>query len=180
MYENGMPVGISTIVVLAQTKPDVQLDVLRKIIKEEVLKPLIGDEIDNCKVLINPTGAFVVGVLNGDTGLTGRKIIVDTYGGYARHGIGAFSGKDVSKVDRSASYYARYVAKAIGEAELAEQCEVCVSYSIGVAEPVSVYINTFNIGVMDDSHYLNLFQSSLILLQRTLDVSDFRYINNGY
>lgn len=157
IYVDGKPVAIDTIVVSAQTKPGVDLDLVKEIITKEVLEELFGD-LSEIKVLINPTGSFVIGGPYGDSGLTGRKIIVDTYGGYAKHGGGAFSGKDVSKVDRSASYYARYVAKAIVEAELAEHCEVCIAYSIGVAEPVSVYVNTFNTGLMNDNALLKLIK----------------------
>src|SRR5690554_6031121 len=156
-YVDGKPSAIETIVVSAQTKPGVELDVVKEIITKEVLNELFGD-LTNIKVLINPTGSFVVGGPYGDSGLTGRKIIVDTYGGYAKHGGGAFSGKDVSKVDRSASYYARYVAKSIVEADLAEHCEVCIAYSIGIAEPVSVYVNTFNTGIMNDDVLLELIK----------------------
>ena len=154
-YEDNQPIAYDTIVVSAQTKPGIDIELARTIIKEEVLRPLIGD-LSYVTVLINPTGSFVVGGPYGDSGLTGRKIIVDTYGGYAKHGGGAFSGKDVSKVDRSASYYARYVAKAVVEAELAERCEVCVSYSIGVASPVSVSADTFGTGELNDEDLLLL------------------------
>ena len=123
-YIDGQPFAYDTIIVSAQTRPEASLSLAKEIIIEEVLKPLIGKDLSGINILINPTGAFVIGGPYGDSGLTGRKIIVDTYGGYAKHGGGAFSGKDVSKVDRSASYYARFVAKALVEAELADTCEV--------------------------------------------------------
>lgn len=123
-YVDGKPFAYDTIIVSAQTRPGASLSLAKEIITDEVLKPLIGKDITGINVLINPTGAFVIGGPYGDSGLTGRKIIVDTYGGYAKHGGGAFSGKDVSKVDRSASYYARFVAKAVVAAELADTCEV--------------------------------------------------------
>jgi len=155
-YVDGQPFAYDTIIVSAQTRPGASLTLAKEIIIEEVLKPLIGKNLTDINVLINPTGAFVIGGPYGDSGLTGRKIIVDTYGGYAKHGGGAFSGKDVSKVDRSASYYARFVAKALVEAELADTCEVCVSYSIGVANPVAVSIDTFGTGKLSDEDLLEL------------------------
>lgn len=155
-YVDGKPVAYDTIIVSAQTRPDVELSVAKEIIIERVLKPLIGRDLSGINILINPTGAFVIGGSFGDSGLTGRKIIVDTYGGYAKHGGGAFSGKDVSKVDRSASYYARYVAKSVVEAELADTCEVCVSYSIGIAKPVAVSVDTFGTGKMSDDNLQKL------------------------
>jgi len=155
-YVDGKPFAYDTIIVSAQTRPEATLSQAKEIIIEEVLKPLIGKDLNGINILINPTGAFVIGGPYGDSGLTGRKIIVDTYGGYARHGGGAFSGKDVSKVDRSASYYCRYVAKALVEAELADTCEVCVSYSIGVANPVAVSIDTFGTGKLADEDLLEL------------------------
>jgi S-adenosylmethionine synthetase len=155
-YGHGQPFAYDTIIVSAQTRPGASLSLAKEIIIEEVLKPLIGKDLTGINVLINPTGAFVIGGPYGDSGLTGRKIIVDTYGGYAKHGGGAFSGKDVSKVDRSASYYARFVAKALVEAELADTCEVCVSYSIGVANPVAVSIDTFGTGRLSDEQLLEI------------------------
>ena len=155
-YVDGQPFAYDTIIVSAQTRPDASLSLAKDIIIEEVLKPLIGKDLSGINILINPTGAFVIGGTYGDSGLTGRKIIVDTYGGYAKHGGGAFSGKDVSKVDRSASYYARYVAKALVAAELADTCEICVSYSIGVANPVAVSIDTFGTGKVSDEDLLDL------------------------
>ena len=155
-YVDGKPFAYDTIIVSAQTRQEASLTLAKEIIIEEVIKPLIGKDLTNINVLINPTGTFVIGGPYGDSGLTGRKIIVDTYGGYAKHGGGAFSGKDVSKVDRSASYYARFVAKALVEAELADTCEVCVSYSIGVANPVAVSIDTFGTGKLSDDQLLEL------------------------
>ncbi len=144
-YENGKPTRVDTVVVSNQHDPDVDLSVMRTDIIEKVIKPVIpADLLDSdTKYLINPTGRFVVGGPQGDSGHTGRKIIVDTYGGYASHGGGAFSGKDPTKVDRSAAYAARYVAKNIVAASLADKCEVQVAYAIGVAKPVSVMINTY-------------------------------------
>lgn len=155
-YVDGQPFAYDTIIVSAQTRPGASLSLAKEIIIEEVLKPLISKDLTGINVLINPTGEFVIGGPYGDSGLTGRKIIVDTYGGYAKHGGGAFSGKDVSKVDRSASYYARFVAKALVEAELSDTCEVCVSYSIGVANPVAVSIDTFGTGKLSDEDLLEL------------------------
>ncbi|MFH5881213.1 methionine adenosyltransferase [Liberiplasma polymorphum] len=150
-YKDGKPVNIPIIVVSAQTKPGVYRDVYEEIIRQAILRT-IGrhDLLNGTQILINPTGEFILGGPKADSGLTGRKIIVDTYGGSSRHGGGAFSGKDVSKVDRSAAYYARYVAKAVVGAGLATRCEVCLSYAIGVAEPTSILINTFDTGVTSD------------------------------
>jgi len=144
-YEDDSPVGLEAVVLSTQHSPDVSTKTLREAVIEEILKPVLPTKwIDKrTKYHINPTGRFVVGGPVGDCGLTGRKIIVDTYGGYARHGGGAFSGKDPSKVDRSAAYAARYVAKNIVAAGLAERCEVQVSYAIGVAEPTSIMVETF-------------------------------------
>ena len=144
-YENDKPKRIEAIVISSQHSADVSLDVIRRDIIEEVIKPVIPEKLmdGKTKIYVNPTGRFVVGGPQGDTGLTGRKIIVDTYGGYSRHGGGAFSGKDPTKVDRSASYAARYVAKNIVKAGLADKCEVQIAYAIGVAKPVSVMIDTF-------------------------------------
>ncbi len=144
-YENDKPVRVDTIVVSSQHDEAVALETIRKDIIENVIKPIIPSELmdSNTKIFVNPTGRFVIGGPNGDSGLTGRKIIVDTYGGYSRHGGGAFSGKDPTKVDRSASYAARYVAKNIVAAGLADKCEVQIAYAIGVAKPVSVLVDTF-------------------------------------
>ena len=144
-YEDGKPARIDTVVVSTQHSPDASWDHVREAVIETVIKPTVDPAlIDNeTKILVNPTGRFVIGGPMGDCGLTGRKIIVDTYGGWARHGGGAFSGKDPSKVDRSAAYYARYAAKNIVAAGLAHQCEIQVAYAIGVAEPVSILVDTF-------------------------------------
>lgn len=147
-YLDGKPSRVDAVVVSSQHSADIDLEILRKDILELVIKPIIPAKLfdENTKVYINPTGRFVVGGPQGDTGLTGRKIIVDTYGGYARHGGGAFSGKDPTKVDRSAAYAARYVAKNIVAADLADKCEIQLAYAIGVAKPVSVMIDTFGTG----------------------------------
>ena len=144
LYEDSKPKKIETIVISTQHAPDISNDEIRKAMIESVIKPVCGKYWnDEIKIHVNPTGKFEIGGPHGDAGLTGRKIIVDTYGGYGRHGGGAFSGKDPSKVDRSACYMCRYVAKNIVAAGLAEKCEVQVAYAIGVAEPVSLMINTF-------------------------------------
>ena len=143
-YENGEPVGVEAVVISSQHSEEVSREDLIEGIRESVINPCIGTLVsENTKIHINPTGNFVIGGPMGDTGLTGRKIIVDTYGGWSRHGGGAFSGKDPSKVDRSAAYMARYVAKNIVAASLASRCEVQLAYAIGVAEPVSVMIDAF-------------------------------------
>jgi S-adenosylmethionine synthetase len=149
-YVNDKPVHIDTVVISSQHTPEVSYDDLQESIVELVVKPTLPPELinDKTRYLINPTGRFVIGGPMGDCGLTGRKIIVDTYGGQGSHGGGAFSGKDPSKVDRSASYMARYVAKNVVAAGLATKCEVQLAYAIGVAEPVSVMINTFGTGVI--------------------------------
>lgn len=152
-YDDGKPVRIDTIVVSSQHAPDIALESIRKDIQEYVIKPVIPAELidENTKIFINPTGRFVIGGPQGDSGLTGRKIIVDTYGGYSRHGGGAFSGKDPTKVDRSAAYAARYIAKNIVAADLAEKCEVQLAYAIGVAKPVSILIDTFGTGNISEA-----------------------------
>ena len=151
-YEDGKPVRVDAVVISSQHSPEVSQEQLHADIKREVIEKVIpADMLDaNTKYYINPTGRFVVGGPQGDTGLTGRKIIVDTYGGYARHGGGAFSGKDPSKVDRSAAYAARWVAKNIVAAGLAKKCEVQLAYAIGVAEPVSIMVDTFGTGAAAD------------------------------
>lgn len=157
-YENHKPVGIDAIVLSTQHSDDISTEALREAIMEEVIKPVLPAEwLDaNTKYFINPTGRFVIGGPVGDCGLTGRKIIVDTYGGMARHGGGAFSGKDPSKVDRSAAYAGRYVAKNIVAAGLAERCEIQVSYAIGVSEPTSISVETFGTGKIDDARIVEL------------------------
>ena len=144
-YHDGKPVRVDTIVVSTQHSPDVSLETIREDIVKFVITPIIPAELldDATKIYVNPTGRFVIGGPSGDTGLTGRKIIVDTYGGYSRHGGGAFSGKDPTKVDRSASYAAGYIAKTVVAAGLASKCEVQIAYAIGVAKPVSVLVDTF-------------------------------------
>lgn len=151
-YEDNEPKRIEAIVVSSQHKESVSLEELRDGILENVIKPIIPENMidESTKIFINPTGRFVIGGPAGDTGLTGRKIIVDTYGGVARHGGGAFSGKDPTKVDRSAAYAARYVAKNIVAASLAEKCEIQLAYAIGVAKPVSVHVDTFSTGAYPD------------------------------
>ena len=151
-YENGVPKRADTIVVSAQHDPDVEIEQIREDIAREVILPVAGQYIDGrTKIYVNPTGRFVLGGPPCDSGLTGRKIIVDTYGGYARHGGGCFSGKDPTKVDRSAAYAARHAAKNIVAAKLAKKCEIQVSYAIGVAKPVSVMVETFGTGKLADS-----------------------------
>ena len=151
-YEDGKITGIEAIVVSTQHDDKVKQKTIEEAIREQVIKPIIPAKLitNKTKIHINPTGRFVIGGPHGDAGLTGRKIIVDTYGGYARHGGGAFSGKDPSKVDRSAAYYARYIAKHVVAAGLARRCEVQFAYAIGVAEPVSMLVDTFGTGLVPD------------------------------
>ncbi len=150
-YEDGRPVEITSIVISTQHSPDVTQEQIREAVIEEVVKKVVPEQLrKRTKYFVNPTGRFVIGGPKGDTGLTGRKIIVDTYGGMGRHGGGAFSGKDPSKVDRSANYMARYIAKNIVAAGLAERCEVQIAYAIGVAEPISLMVDTFGTGVIPD------------------------------
>ncbi len=174
--ENNNPVRVDTVVISSQHSPDVTLEQIRADVIEKVIKPVIPASMldENTKYHINPTGRFVTGGPQGDSGLTGRKIIVDTYGGYARHGGGAFSGKDPTKVDRSAAYAARYVAKNIVAAGLAKKCEVEVAYAIGVEQPVSVFVDTFGTGKIADSEISaiinKLFDLSPAGIIRTLDL----------
>lgn len=151
-YVDGKPRRIDTVLVSTQHNPEIDLVKIRKDIVEIVIKPVVGDYLidENTKYLVNPTGRFVIGGPTSDVGLTGRKIIVDTYGGFGKHGGGAFSGKDASKVDRSASYMARYIAKNIVAAGLAKEVEIGVAYAIGIAKPVSIYVDSFGTGVLDD------------------------------
>ena len=160
-YENDRPKRIDTLIISTQHKDTVNISKLRDdIYKNIILTTIPKDLIDaNTKVFINPTGRFVIGGPESDSGLTGRKIIVDTYGGYARHGGGAFSGKDATKVDRSAAYMARYVAKNIVKSGLAKKCEIQISYAIGVSKPVSIYINTFNTSIVEESVLLKAVNS---------------------
>ena len=151
-YEDGRPVSVDAVVISAQHDPEVPMEQLRKDITEKVILKVIPEKylIPETKIFVNPTGRFVIGGPHGDSGLTGRKIIVDTYGGYVPHGGGAFSGKDPTKVDRSAAYAARYAAKNIVAAGLAKRCEIQIAYAIGVAEPVSVYVDTKGTGIIPD------------------------------
>ncbi|HSG10496.1 MAG TPA: methionine adenosyltransferase [Gammaproteobacteria bacterium] len=171
-YENNRPVGIEAVVLSTQHDPDIELKAIREAVMDEIIKPVLpAGWLDQCaqeNIHINPTGRFVIGGPVGDCGLTGRKIIVDTYGGMARHGGGAFSGKDPSKVDRSAAYAARYVAKNIVAAGLAERCEIQVSYAIGVAEPTSITINTFGTGKLDEARLEELVREHFDLRPRGL------------
>ncbi len=152
-YDDNKPVRVETIVVSSQHAPEITLGQIKKDIMEYVIKPVVPAELldEETKYFINPTGRFVIGGPQGDSGLTGRKIIVDTYGGYSRHGGGAFSGKDPTKVDRSAAYAARYIAKNIVAAGLADKCEVQLAYAIGVAQPVSILVDTFGTGKVDET-----------------------------
>lgn len=163
--ENQKPVRIDTIVVSAQHHPEITLEQIKKDIKEHVIMPVVPKNLldNNTKYYINPTGRFVIGGPQGDAGLTGRKIIVDTYGGYARHGGGAFSGKDPTKVDRSAAYAARYVAKNIVAAGLADRVEVQLAYAIGVAQPVSIAIDTFNTGKVSEDVLIEIVRNNFDL-----------------
>ena len=165
IYEDHEPVGIDAVVVSSQHDPDVSMKEIREGIMEEIIKPVLPSEWINgeTKFHINPTGRFEIGGPVGDCGLTGRKIIVDTYGGSARHGGGAFSGKDPSKVDRSAAYACRYVAKNIVAAGLADRCEIQVSYAIGVAEPTSISINSFGTNKIPEEELINLIRENFNL-----------------
>jgi S-adenosylmethionine synthetase len=169
-YKNGKPVGIQTVVLSTQHRDDISLPELQEAVMEEIIKPVLPARwIDeNTRYLINPTGRFVIGGPHGDCGLTGRKIIVDTYGGMARHGGGAFSGKDPSKVDRSAAYLARYVAKNLVAAGIADRCELQLSYAIGVAEPTSINIETFGTGKIDDDKIVGLVRNHFELRPKGL------------
>jgi S-adenosylmethionine synthetase len=158
--DNGNPIHLNAVVLSTQHGEEITMEQLRKDIKKYVLDPILPQELvdEKTKFYINPTGRFVIGGPNGDSGLTGRKIIVDTYGGYARHGGGAFSGKDCTKVDRSASYAARYVAKNLVAAGLADRCEIQVSYAIGVAEPTSIMLDTFGTGKLSDEELVTIIR----------------------
>lgn len=168
--QDGKPVAIDAIVLSTQHGPEVDQETLREAVMEEIIKPVIPSNwmSGDTKVYINPTGQFIIGGPVGDCGLTGRKIIVDTYGGMARHGGGAFSGKDPSKVDRSAAYAGRYVAKNVVAAGLAQRCEIQVSYAIGVAEPTSISINTFGTGKVADEKIVQLVREHFDLRPRGL------------
>ncbi len=175
-YEKGEPKRIDTIVVSSQHDEKVNLNRLKEEIKEYVIKPVVPEKLldKDTKYFINPTGRFVIGGPLGDSGLTGRKIIVDTYGGYSRHGGGAFSGKDPTKVDRSAAYMARYIAKNIVANGFAKKCEIQLSYAIGVAKPVSIYVDTFGTGKIPDNDIVKKINNSFNLTPRgiieTLDL----------
>ena len=167
-YNDGKPVRVDTIVISTQHDSDVDLDVLKKDIKDKVIKEIVPKELldEKTKYYINPTGRFVIGGPLGDSGLTGRKIIVDTYGGYARHGGGAFSGKDATKVDRSAAYMARFLAKNIVANGYAKKCEIQFAYSIGVAKPVSIYIDTFGTNTIPEEEIVDKIKSKFNLTPR--------------
>jgi S-adenosylmethionine synthetase len=169
-YVDGKPVSIDTVVVSTQHHPDVSHAQLSEAVIEEIIKPVLPKDMltADTRFLINPTGRFVIGGPNGDCGLTGRKIIVDTYGGAAHHGGGAFSGKDPSKVDRSAAYAGRYVAKNIVAAGLADKCEVQVAYAIGVAKPVSLMVETFGTGKVSDEKIVELIQAHFDLRPKAI------------
>jgi S-adenosylmethionine synthetase len=168
-YEDGKPKGIETIVISTQHSPDITNSDIRNQIIEKVIKPVCGKWWnDKIKIHVNPTGRFVIGGPPGDAGLTGRKIIVDTYGGQGRHGGGAFSGKDPSKVDRSACYMCRYIAKNIVASSLADKCEVQVAYAIGVAEPVSLMVNTFGTGKIPEEDIENLVRKNFDMRPRAI------------
>lgn len=176
-YEDGKPVYIDTIVISAQHNPEISLDQIKKDLIEHVIKVVMPADFidDSTKYLINPTGRFVIGGPQGDAGLTGRKIIVDTYGGMARHGGGCFSGKDPTKVDRSAAYAARYVAKNIVAAGIADKCEIELAYAIGVAEPVSIFVDTFGTGKISDERIIELIRKSFELRPAgIIDMLDLR------
>ena len=164
-YDDDKPVRVDAVVVSSQHSPDVDIQKLREDIKREVILTTVPAELidENTKFYINPTGRFVVGGPNGDSGLTGRKLIVDTYGGYARHGGGAFSGKDPTKVDRSAAYASRWVAKNVVAAGLAKKCEVQLAYAIGVAQPTSVMVDTFGTGKLDDRKLVEIIREKFDL-----------------
>ena len=165
VYENGEPTSIDTVVLSTQHDPDIEYKDIEKTVINEIIKPVLPENMitDQTRYLVNPTGRFVIGGPVGDCGLTGRKIIVDTYGGMARHGGGAFSGKDPSKVDRSAAYAARYVAKNIVAAGLADRCELQLSYAIGVAEPTSISIETFGTGKIDQENLIKAIRENFDL-----------------
>jgi S-adenosylmethionine synthetase len=176
-YEAGKPVAVDAVVVSTQHDPDISAADLREAVIEEIIRPVIPEHWLHAgtKIHVNPTGQFIIGGPLGDCGLTGRKIIVDTYGGMARHGGGAFSGKDPSKVDRSAAYAGRYVAKNIVAAGLADRCEIQVSYAIGVAEPTSISVNTFDTGKLPDARIAELIQEHFDLRPRgIIEMLDLR------
>ena len=167
-YKDNRPIRIDTIVVSTQHDADIDMGVLKKDIKEKVINFIVPKEFldDKTKYYINPTGRFVIGGPLGDSGLTGRKIIVDTYGGYARHGGGAFSGKDATKVDRSAAYMARFLAKNIVANGYAKKCEIQFAYSIGVAKPVSIYVDTFGTNTIPEEEIIEKIENKFDLTPR--------------
>ncbi|NJO17091.1 MAG: methionine adenosyltransferase [Thioploca sp.] len=169
-YSQGKPIGIDTVVLSTQHAPDISHKILQEAVMDEIIKPVLPEQwlTKETRIYINPTGRFVIGGPMGDCGLTGRKIIVDTYGGMARHGGGAFSGKDPSKVDRSAAYACRYVAKNIVAAGLAQRCEIQVSYAIGIAEPTSIQVETFGTGIIDETRLTQLVREHFDLRPRGL------------
>jgi S-adenosylmethionine synthetase len=168
-YEDGKPLRIEAVVIAQQHREEISEEELRKEIMEKVIKPVCGKMIDNnTKIHINATGRFVIGGPEGDTGVTGRKIIVDTYGGVGRHGGGAFSGKDPSKVDRSGAYMARYIAKNIIASGLADRCEIQISYAIGVAKPVSIMIDTFGTGKIPDKDIAEIVNKNFDMRPRAI------------
>ena len=161
-YENNIPKRIDTILISAQHKNNVDINELRNDIKEKVIKSTIDSKYidDNTKFYINPTGRFVIGGPLGDTGLTGRKIIVDTYGGYSKHGGGAFSGKDATKVDRSAAYMLRHIAKNIVANNYARKCEIQIAYGIGMENPISIYVDTFGTNIISEEEIIKKIKKS--------------------
>ena len=181
VYENGKPISIDTIVLSTQHDETITLEQIKEFVIEEIIKPTIPENYrnKNTKIFVNPTGKFIDGGPMGDCGLTGRKIIVDTYGGMARHGGGAFSGKDPSKVDRSAAYISRYVAKNIVAAGIASKCEIQLSYAIGIAEPTSISVDTFGTGKQDDivisSLISDVFDLTPYGITETLDLLNRKY-----
>ena len=180
-YKDGKAVRVDTVVVSTQHSEDAALETIRADLLEHVIKPIIPEELfRDTKIFVNPTGRFVIGGPVGDSGLTGRKIIVDTYGGFSRHGGGAFSGKDPTKVDRSAAYYARYIAKNIVAAKLADKCEVQLAYAIGVAHPVSIMVDTFGTGKYSDDKLAEavkkVFDCRPQSIIRELDLKNTRYL----
>ncbi|MBQ9976698.1 MAG: methionine adenosyltransferase [Clostridia bacterium] len=169
-YDDGKPVRVDTIVISTQHAPEVDIATIKADLIKHVIKPVISEElIDKDTIIhVNPTGRFVIGGPCGDSGLTGRKIIVDTYGGYSRHGGGAFSGKDPTKVDRSAAYAARYLAKNVVASGLAKKCEVQIAYAIGIADPVSVMVDTFGTGIIPDSKISELLRYNVDLKPKSI------------
>ena len=167
-YEKDIPIRVDTIVISTQHESNIDLQVLKKDIKQKVIDEIVPENLldEKTKYLINPTGRFIIGGPLGDSGLTGRKIIVDTYGGYARHGGGAFSGKDATKVDRSASYMARFIAKNIVANNLAKKCEIQISYAIGVAKPISIYVNTFRTNTIPEEEIVRKINDKFDLTPR--------------